>query len=197
MSFFCVEKKKKGRGHKLYLKLLSGKQRAKTYFHTMSVCRLRCPPSSLDPVFPGQPEACRFHAFGLESRNTFHLLNMCDHMHYCSHHRISLCTVSFDETICVQRNIIIHVLAFFFIAHKKLFTVSRNAGIVWLFYRQLYCITLYEHVLFFFFELFIFPSVLQQLSACLMDQSFRWGVTGMALCFWSEALAVIRKLCQV
>lgn len=35
----------------------------------------------------------------------------------------------------------------------------------------------------FFFGLFIFPSVLQQLFACLMYQSFRWGVTAMALCF--------------
>lgn len=42
-----------------------------------------------------------------------------------------------------------------------------------------------------------FPSVLPLLSACLMYQSFRWGVTGMALSFRSEELSVFQLLRQV
>lgn len=50
--------------------------------------------------------------------------------------------------------------------------------------------------LFFFFEHSI-PSVLPLLSACLMYQSFRWGVTGMVLSFRSEELSVFQLLRQV
>lgn len=50
--------------------------------------------------------------------------------------------------------------------------------------------------IFFFFE-HSFPSVLPLLSACLMYQSFRWGVTGMALSFRSEELSVFQLLRQV
>lgn len=42
-----------------------------------------------------------------------------------------------------------------------------------------------------------FPSVLLLLSACLMYQSFRWGVTGMALSFRREELSVFQLLRQV
>lgn len=59
----------------------------------------------------------------------------------------------------------------------------------------------------FFFLLFLdafffpfersFPCVLLLLSACLMYQSFRWGVTGMALSFRSGELCVFQLLRQV
>ena len=42
-----------------------------------------------------------------------------------------------------------------------------------------------------------FPCVLPLLSACLMYQSFRWGVTGMALSFRSKELSVFQLPRQV
>lgn len=67
----------------------------------------------------------------------------------------------------------------------------------------LYCTVASDIFFFFVFGCVVFvfersfPSVLPLLSACLMYQSFRWGVTGMALSFRREELAVFQLLRQV
>lgn len=63
---------------------------------------------------------------GLESRNTFHLPNMSVHLHHCSHHRISFC--SHETKSARSEKYSSMCTGFLLIAHKKLFTVPRNAG---------------------------------------------------------------------
>lgn len=103
LCLYCVEIKKKEGEVNFTWKYWSTVEKAKS--KDFSSPRINVSQDSRRPAGSVHAE--------LEGRNTSHLLNTCD-LHHCSHHGLSLGTVSFDKTLSAQRNIIIYVYWLFF-----------------------------------------------------------------------------------